>query len=443
MKLVEIKIYISLVAGFMITIMGYGQVITKKQQREFSVKEGVVIELDSKYTNVEFELTDSDRIVVDAIMQVEGLSQKEVDAYFKKWNLKVEKKNNKVVISSLLIDHFNSKLQKHGYYKGYFLDKETLNVAKSEMQVAKENFTSSNTQQRRGNEIFNFEAYIEKGNVYLKQWERENKEPIGKRWYNKTKEERKKMWKARKATQPKRENKPAIIEKTAFKKKSKLPNANVRALSKRAIINKTLKIKIPRKARLRIKARHGKVVFSEEVINLHAELSYVLLQATKISGKETSIKGRHSNFEADQWNDGSLDVVFSGFTLIKEVKNMSLTSNASVVSIDKVTESIDAKGNFKMLSIDAFSSIKYVNLNVKDSKQVWVKLPKIAYNLHYEGFDSRLIHPEKFSAKTKGNKLLIESTPLRNNERFVKIKALSSVMQIYDIPWEDLKIKNL
>ncbi len=99
-----------------------------------------------------------------------------------------------------------------------------------------------------------------------------------------------------------------------------------------------------------------------------------------------------------------------------------------------------------MLSIELSPNIKFANIDIEDSKKVWVKLPNSPYNLRYEGIDSKLIHPEKFSLKTMQNnssKQLLESMPLKNNERFIELKVLSSTIQIYDIPWDDLKIKSL
>ena len=437
MKLFKINISIILL---MLTITNsFAQAVVKRTQSEFSVNQNIVVEIESRYTNVEVELTDDDLVTIDAIMQVEGLPEKDVDAYFEKWDFKASMSNNKVSISSFLTDNSDVRLKKSGYYKGYFFDKEKLNIVNSDLENLDENSETNK-------EAFDLEVYIEKGNAYLEEWERENNENIGRRWYNKTKEERIQLRKLKKEALPKLDNQATVVNKAALKNKSKLPSTNIRALSKRAVINKTLKIKIPRKAKLHIKARYGKLVFSEGITGLNAELSYVLLQASEISGNETLIKGSYSNFEIDKWNNGNLDVVFSGFVLIKEVKNMDLTSNASTVSIDNVTKRIDAKGNFKMLSVDMSSEIEHVNINVEDSKKVWLKLPKAAYNLQYEGVNSKLIHPKKFSLMTiKGNpdKQVIQNTPLKANKRVVKIKALYSVMQIYDIPWENLKIKSL
>lgn len=442
MKLFKIKISALFLA--MVLTNSYAQVITKTKQHEFSVAKDVSIDITSKYTNLEFELTNDDVVTVEAIMQVEGLSQKEVEKYFKNWDFKASKQGDKIKINSVLQNNSDFSYKERGYYQGYFLDAEEVSTSKKDENNDKKYSKRSKTTQKQGE--FDYDAYIEKGNKYLEQWEKENNEKIGKRWYNKSKEERIKSKQPKKETLAELNKKSVIINKAELKEKNKLPTVNVRDLSKRAIIYKILKIKIPINARLIINAKHGKVVFNETVKNLKAELSYILLNASEITGEKTLIKGLYSNFEIEHWDEGTLDVMFSDYTLIKEVKQMMLTSNASTVSIDNASQSIDAKGNFEMLSIDASEEIKTINMSIEDSKKVWLKLPKKAYNLSYEGENSKVIHPEKFvlkTSKTNPRKQTIESNPLKNNECIVSITSLSSTMQIYDIPWENLKIKSL
>jgi hypothetical protein len=458
MKLYKIKNYVYILLGIVFTItQSYGQILTKTKQHTFSVKKNVVIELNSTYTNIEFELTDNNTVTIETVMDIEGLSKTEANAYFKKWDFKASKQQNKLVISSFLDNKTTKNLDKHGYYKGYFIDDAQLDAITSEKKdisktkdTKEANFTIKSS--KRNSKVFNYKAYIEEGDRYLVKFQKENNEPVGKRWFNKTKKERILMQQSVKKKLPKKAinvAKQNINSKEVLKaklKKSKLSKANVRSLPKRAIITKTLKIKIPRLAQLTINVRHGKVIFSDDITNLKADLSYVLLEANKISGTNTLIKGAYTNLEVNHWKAGSLDITFSEFALIKEVATIDLKADASLVSIDNITESIRAKGNFKMLSVELSSEIKQANIDVEDSKVVWIKLPSNLYNLSYEGIDSKLIHPKKFSLKTEKNntsKQTLENMPLKNNGRIVKIKALSSVMQIYDILWDDLKIKSL
>lgn len=441
------KVYISLCLLVLTILNSFSQNKTRTLQHTFDVNKDVVVEITSKYTNLEFSYTDDDVVTIEAIMIVEGLTENEVEEYFKKWNPKPRKHNNKIIVSSVAQHNSNVEFKMKGYYEGYFLDTEELSFVNPKPDNKANSRTHHNEENIR--ELFDFDTYIEQGNDYLEQWEKKHNEKIAKRWYNKTKEERIKLRKPKKPekeTVPVLDNKPAIVNKDMLKKKNELPNVNVRDLSKRAVVSKTLKVKIPRNAKVKINAKHGKIVFTDEVKNLDAELKYVLVNASTISGKETFINGSYSNFEIDHWLEGKLEIMFSDYTLIKKVNEMTLTSNASVVSIDDVTTSIEAKGNFKMLSIDVSSEMKHVSLNLEDSKRVWLKLPKTPFKLKYKGIDSKLIHPEKFkltTSKSNGRIQIIESNLSQNNGSVVNINSLSCVMQIYDIPWENLKIKSL
>ena len=105
---------------------------------------------------------------------------------------------------------------------------------------------------------------------------------------------------------------------------------------------------------------------------------------------------------------------------------------------------MSAKGNFKMLSIDLSSSIRLAKIQVEDSKNVWLKIPKSGFNFSYSGKDSKLLHPKKYDLKSiTHNTKSITHPSNKNYEKNIEINALSSVMQIYNIDWEDLKIKNL
>ena len=455
MKLYKINSFALFLLGMAFTLSNsFGQVLTKTKKLEFSVISNATIELHSKYTNIEFELTDNNTVTIEAVMDIEGLSQKEAAAYFKKWELKANKKNNKLIISSILRNSTGTSLDKRGYYNGYFINGVQLDAIKLEKKVSL-NKANTGKSLKENTKKFDYAAYIEQGDNYLLKWQKKHNEKIGKRWFNKTKEERILLQKAVKDDKPQKGKKTtakarkSINSKEKLKarlKKNMLSKANVRSLPKRAIVNKTLKIKIPRHAYLNITVRHGKVIISDDIVNLKANLNYVLLQANTISGKNTFIKGAYTNFEINNWKAGRLDISFSDFALIKKVESITITSNASLVSIDNVTGNISAKGNFKMLGVDLSSTITYAKIDVEDSKKVWLKLPNSSYNLRYEGVDSKLIHPKKFSLKTVKNnssKQLLENLPLKNNARFVKIKALASVLQIYDISWDDLEIKSL
>lgn len=417
----------------------YGQSHTYSKQRSIAVKNNTTISIDSKYTNIEFESTNKNVVTIEAIMKVDGLSKKEANNYFKKWVINITKEESFLNINPILKNTSNNNLNRNGFYNGYFIEETKMNEIKSEIKNTKR---LNSTQNYKG---FDFDLYIKDGDAYLYKWQKENNESIGKRWFNKTKNERIQLLKSRKPNKQPKSVQPKEKLKNKFSKSVK-STANIRALSNRAIIKKTLRIKIPKSVFLNIKARHGKISFTNTINHVVADLNYVLLTAKKITGTKTKIKGSFTNLEVDEWKSGDLDVKFSDYVLIKSVDNINLHSEASIVSIDKLNNGINAKGNFKMLSLDLTSTVTKANITVEDSKEVWIKLPQTPYNLMYNGVDTKLIHPKKFNLRTSSNqqkKQYFKYSPLKSDKKNFEINAFSSTIQIYDIAWKDLKIKDL
>lgn len=450
MNKVSIKILGYFLAIILLSVTNItAQHLTKGKRMSMAVSPNALIELTSTATNIEFELTDKDSVSVEAILQIEGLNQQEVDAYFQKWDYKLLQANNKIIIHSFLEEEA-ADIQH--YDKGYFFGPSYQEMIDTDMQTLNKESSPKPSLKNNG-DAFDYDAYIEHGDAYLLKWEKEHNENIGRRWFNKTKKERIAMQQQKKDSRPKQSPKERLGQKSSAmpkgelihkQKQRALPKVNIRATPKRAEILKTLKISIPKKSRLSINARYGRMIFHDEIVNLTADLHHTLLKANKVLGKSTSIKGKYANFEIDNWQEGSLDISFSNYALIKQVNSIYLTSNTSVVSIDNITENITAKGSFKLLDLNIASTIRHADLAIEDSRKVWIKFPQSPYNFHYEGVHTKLIHPNQFMLKKAvSNSSTITHTPLPTNEHEIRIKSAFSIMQIYDIPWEDLKIKDL
>jgi len=422
-----------------------------------------MVTISSNYTNLKLEQVEGDDIVVEAHMEIDGLSQEEAKAYFNQWEIHTAINNKTLSINPRLNGDSNTDWQKHGYYEGYFLNKnqlaaisndsEALKNVRNREQEEKEHQHNTTSQDK----FFDREAYINQGDAYLLEWQKEHNEKIGKRWFNKTRQERKAMLKIPKSTMANKPAKEATplkgqklsiakkVQQEAKLKKNQLPHANVRPLKKRTVIKRTLKVGIPYNLGISMDMKHGKVLMSNDIHLLSADLKYVLFEAKSIGGHNTTIKGRYSNFEIGHWKSGTLDIAFSDFVLIDRAEELSVTSNSSVVAIDTVTKRINAQGNYKMLSLDLAPTLVSVKLDIIDSKKVWLKLPDTQYNLYYSGKNSKLIHPAKFTLQPGNDhsEEVLEYAPLPNNLPNINISTASSTMQIYDIPWENLKIKSL
>jgi len=457
----QITLIIGLVLVWSNTL--HGQRYTDTKVTKIPKRNCSTVKITSTYTNIELEEIDSNEIILESIMEIEGITHEEATSYFHQWKISTAIDDNTLSISTESNEKTQHQWQRQGYYDGYFISKEelaTLTTDYGTLENVEAKNTTGNKQPSshdRENKFFDKDAYIEKGDAYLLEWQRKHQEKIGKRWFHKTREQRKAMLNATKASrvekplkdvQTPKHNKPTIPEKMridAAITKEQRPKANVRSLNKRTIIKKTLKIGIPYGMGISLDVRHGRINFPNGANLLDANLKYVLFQAGQMGGQRTEIKSSYSNFEIEHWKSGNLDVDFSDFVLIDRADELEVQSNASVVSIDTVTERISAKGNFRMLSIQLSPTLISARMDLVDSKRVWLKLPDTAYNLLYSGKSSTLIHPDKFTIKAgkTPKEQLLESKPLPLNQCTITISALQCTMQIYDTPWGELKIKSL
>ena len=160
-------------------------------------------------------------------------------------------------------------------------------------------------------------------------------------------------------------------------------------------VRKTIKIKMPKGAKLKVNVRHGELEFASNIDNLKADLSHTKFTAYSINGSSTSINASYSPVYVTNWNLGELNLKYVEDADLVNVKNMVLTSNSSNVTIDNLFGNaiIDGSiGDLKILKIDdAFTNL---NIIIQNSNAVIV-LPKTNHNLQYKGTRSRFTHPEK------------------------------------------------
>ena len=160
---------------------------------------------------------------------------------------------------------------------------------------------------------------------------------------------------------------------------------------------KTIKIKMPKSAKLKVNVRYGELKFAANIDNLKADLSHSKLIANSINGSKTSINASYSPVLVTQWNLGSLNLNYVKNAEIDNVKRLMLTSNSSNVKIKNLINNaiIDGSiGDLKILKIDdAFTNL---NVSLQNSDAI-ITLPKVEYSLQYKGTRSHFSHPKKTS----------------------------------------------
>lgn len=165
-------------------------------------------------------------------------------------------------------------------------------------------------------------------------------------------------------------------------------------------VKKTIKIKMPKGAKLKVNVRHGEIEFAANINNLEADLSHTKFTAHSVNGSSTSINASYSPVYVTQWNLGELNLKYVEDADLVNVKQLVLNSNSSNTTIQNLQGSaiIDGSiGDLKILKIDdAFNTL---NIILQNSDAI-IALPKAAHNLQYKGTRTRFKHPDK---PTDGN----------------------------------------
>ncbi|WP_152975641.1 hypothetical protein [Lacinutrix himadriensis] len=164
-------------------------------------------------------------------------------------------------------------------------------------------------------------------------------------------------------------------------------------------VKKTIKIKMPKKAKLKLNVRHGSLNLTSVIHNLKADISHASLTANTIDGSQTSINVSYSPVRITNWNAGELKLNYVDQALINSATSLVLSANSSNVMLKNILSNAIIDGSFGDLVIGNISNdFKNINL-VLENSEANVKLPQGDYNLFYKGTKS-LYNNESTSSKT-------------------------------------------
>ncbi|KJD35692.1 hypothetical protein PW52_08080 [Tamlana sedimentorum] len=160
-------------------------------------------------------------------------------------------------------------------------------------------------------------------------------------------------------------------------------------------VKKTIIIKMPKDAKLKINVKHGEIEFASNIDNLKANLAYTKFTANSISGGDTSINASYSPVFVNNWNFGELNLNYVEDAHLNNVNQLVLNAVSSGVNIDNLNGSAMVDGNIGNLNIlniaDTFTNL---NIIIQNTDAI-ISLPKTDCNLQYKGTRTTFTHPEK------------------------------------------------
>ena len=254
----------------------------------------------------------------------------------------------------------------------------------------------------------------------MEEWSEEFSEKFGKEWAEKMErwgerfgremekraivEEKhaKRMEKRVEALQKRREAQQAQLEERRQRLKERQSDLVKRVESRRNKVKKVIRIKIPKKAKLKMNVRHGELKVSD-LYNAEGDMSHSVLVANYIDGSDTSINVSYSPVIIEHWNLGTLNLNFVDRAQIKNAHDLVLNSKSSNVSLDNLSSVGIIDGSFGDLIISNLSkSFKNLNMILENSDAEVYISKDVGYDLYFNGNKSRL-NKEKTAQKTIRN----------------------------------------
>jgi hypothetical protein len=159
-------------------------------------------------------------------------------------------------------------------------------------------------------------------------------------------------------------------------------------------VKKTIKIKMPKGAKLKVNVKHGEIQFAANIDNLEADLQYTKFTAESINGSLTSINASYSPIYVTNWNLGELNLNYVKDVELENVEHLVLNAVSSNIDVEHLFGSAIIDGNIgdiKIYNIDD----GFIGLNmILQNSDAFIKLPNVDCNLRYKGTRSHLNHPE-------------------------------------------------
>jgi hypothetical protein len=442
------KITQSLLIALLVISFGYSQSKKRTKKEVFTVNKDVTLDINTSHADVEFDTWNKNKVEITATIEIEDATEEEVNEYFEKWNFKAVGNSEKVTVtskggSSLFGDDGQFVLADQIVFENELpivveipevaaFPEVTELVEIPELPIV--------IMESMQDIQFDYEAFEKDGEAYIKKWKEQWKSDFDEEKFKKEMEEWKKKFEEKQKEREKvleeflkkqegKQKELAKIREKALKKAQeyqaialdqrvkalkKLEKAKVLQLKgnsqlhigsgddifflsnggKQLKVKKTIKIKMPKKAKLKLNVRHGEVTIAATSENMNAKLSHAALYANVIEGANTTIETSYAPIHVTKWNGGALKVNFVENVDLQSVDAINLMSNSSKVSIGTLGEKGIISGTFGNLLIHNIGeNFKTLDI-ILENTDARLQLPASAFKLYYIGSNSSISYPE-------------------------------------------------
>ena len=447
------KRFSTVVLALCLTTAGaFAQKKTKTYREEFKIQPDAVIDINTSYADIQFETWDKNEVLVEGTIELEGATEEEARAYFEDSGIEILGNSETVEIRTS---------GNRGWANIVGLRSPGTRIVIPNMDLAPDMepllrslvipemppMPEMPPLPPMPDLDFDYEAFQKDREKYMKKWRKEfNKnfdkefqekmEAWGKEYAERAEVRKAEMEERRAAMEEQRaemQEQREQLREQAQQARQQAQEARQQALqdareareefrfgirnseapsiffhaedgeSKSYKVKKTIRIKMPKSAILKMNVRHGEVKLAANTKNIHATLSYARLHAPSIEGDKTEITASYSPVKVGQWKYGNLNTSFTDAVELDAVTDLRLKATSSEVRINKVIRNLFSKNELGSLYISAVDpNFRNVDIEVRNG-EVDCTLPRTDFAVSAKNTYSDFKYPPAWSLKSTKN----------------------------------------
>ncbi|MCG9972987.1 hypothetical protein [Christiangramia crocea] len=453
MKTIRLK-YIMLCLLF-ITAGSFAQ--TKKLSKNYRTSADVNVEVDSRHTNIIIENWDKNEVEIEAYLEGGSENKEETQKLLDAWKLETSSSPGMVRIKSgggmnMNVDIDMARLEGSLSQLPEIMEPLMNNLVGPILSNIAENPLPPEFAENMREMKFDYDAYKKDGDKYLEKWEANFEKKFGKEFEAKMEKWAEEMEKNSEKYEKEYEAKMEVWAKDfekdmeawgeEFGKKmeawgeqfgkqveASMGNGNkvfIYEGGKTINSKKTIKLKVPKDAKLHLNVRHGELKLGSTIKNLKADLSHSRLSANRLSGKDTNVKVAYSPVKIGYWDYGILSTEFVKNCSIDKAVSIKLNSNSSDIRIKELQKTGVLSGSFGKLDIDNLGAgFETLNITLENS-DLKLNVPETAFNFTFNGMQSSIKYPDNMklkSTRSYDNEILNGYNKSRDGSGSISIKA--------------------
>ena len=410
-----------------------GQKNSRVYKETFKVVDSAILEIKTSYADIEFDTWDKNEVSIEATVVLEGATEEDAAMYFKNDPIQILGSSKRIVVtsnnmgtSSFSAAHFNMYDFSFNMPEVNAMEHMVQELAELPEMPELPELPEMPPLPSVSAFKFDYKAYEEEGDAYLKKWQKDFDENFDKDYQEKIEAWSEKMEAKMEKAEIKRGKAHEKMEAAHLEREKaheqrervhrleeerhRNDNANKRTIfiskggkAKNFMIKKKLKIKLPKSTKMNLNVRHGEVKLAQQTFNLKATLSHSNLSGNIIEGNNTVVNASYSPVAIQKWNYGSLKADYSDYVTLGEVLFLNLSTTFSDVTINKILKKVVINNKFGPLKISYVDNdFKDVRITMQNA-ELECHLPNSACNLEGVMYASELSYPESVHMKKDCN----------------------------------------